>query len=136
MTYAVSAALQEALYAQLTGDATLTGLVGSDIFDAPPTGTPPATYVSLGPEVAQDWSTQTGAGATHDLVISVVTSDVGFHAAKEIAAAVSDALAQPLPSLSRGHLVCLNFLKARARKDDVAQLRRIDLNYRALVQDI
>ncbi|WP_010138000.1 DUF3168 domain-containing protein [Oceanicola sp. S124] len=135
MSYAISAALQTAIYAQLSTNAVLVALVGSDIFDAPPLGTPPATYVSLGPEQVRDWSTSCGGGAEHDLTISVVTTEAGFQTAKEVAAAVSDALELPLPALSRGHLVSLNFLKARARRDEAGQLRRIDLSFRARVQD-
>ena len=135
MSYAMASALQAAIYSQLSADAALGALVGSAIFDAPPAGPAPETYVSLGPEEARDWSTMCGGGAQHDLVISVVTSEPGFQLAKEVAAAVCDALDQPLPALSRGALSGLHFLKARARRDEAGQLRRIDLRYRARVHD-
>ncbi len=61
MSYGVSAALQEAVYQQLQGDAVLAGLVGTDIFDAAPAGAVPSIYVSLGPEDVRDRSDQTGA---------------------------------------------------------------------------
>ncbi|MCA1334755.1 DUF3168 domain-containing protein [Pseudooceanicola marinus] len=135
MSYAMAAALQEAIYSRLTADPGLSTLVGNAIFDAPPAGPAPETYVALGPEQARDWSTMCGGGAQHDLVISVVTSEAGFQTAKAVAAAVSDALDQPLPALSRGVLAGLHFLKARARRDEAGQLRRIDLRYRARVHD-
>jgi hypothetical protein len=135
MTYAVSAALQAAIFQHLSADAALVALVGANIFDAPPAGTPPATYVSLGEEQVSDRSDKTGAGALHDLTVSVITEESGFQVAKTIAAAISDALAQPLPALTRGFLVSLNFLKAQARRDEAGTLRRIDLKFRARVQD-
>ncbi|KAA2317411.1 DUF3168 domain-containing protein [Pseudooceanicola sediminis] len=136
MSYAVSAALQAAIFQQLSSDAALVALVGANIFDAPPTGTPPATYVSLGEERVSDRSDMTGAGALHDLTVSVITEEDGFQVAKSVAAVISDSLAQPLPALTRGVVVSLNFLKARARRDGNGTLRRIDMKFRARVQDI
>lgn len=135
MTYALSAALQKAVYAALAQDAVLAGLVGSDIFDAPPVGAIPALYVSLGPETARGWSDKTGDGARHDFTVSVVTDAAGFQQAKAVAGAVSDVLAQPPGPLDRGRVVALNFLKARAKRDEAGQQRRIDLTFRALLED-
>ncbi|QPM89924.1 DUF3168 domain-containing protein [Pseudooceanicola algae] len=135
MSYSVAAALQAAIYQQIAGNVSVAALVGSDIFDAPPTGTPPATYVTLGPESVRDRSDKTGNGARHDLTVSVVSDAAGFQTAKEVAAAVNDALDQPLPALSRGVLISLTFLKARAKLTDSGALRRIDLSFRALVED-
>jgi hypothetical protein len=75
-------------------------------------------------------------GARHDFVISVVTDAAGFQAAKDAAGIVSDILAQPLAPLDRGQLVNLSFHKARALRDEAAQLRRIDLIFRARLDDI
>ncbi|MBT9384253.1 DUF3168 domain-containing protein [Pseudooceanicola sp. CBS1P-1] len=133
MSYAVSAALQTSLYQALCADAALVALVGTAIFDAPPQGTPPALWVALGPETVKDSSDKSGAGALHELEISVVASADGFHALKTVAGAVSDALAGEIPALGRGNLIYLNFLKARARRE--GRLRRIDLTFRARVQD-
>ncbi len=135
MSYAFSAALQTAIYQQLAADETLAGLIGGNIFDAPPTGTPPATYVSLGPEDVRDLSDKSGAGARHDVTISVVTDVASFQSAKTVAAAVNDALDRPLPALSRGQLTSLQFLKARAKRDSSGALREIDLKFRAFVHD-
>jgi len=92
MTYAIGSALQAAVYAQLTGDAALTALVGSDIYDATPPGTPPNTYVTLGPEEVKDASDVCADGAFHEFSVSVVTDQAGFQTAKDIAAAACDAL--------------------------------------------
>lgn len=135
MSYAMAPALQAAIYARLTSTPAVTDLVGAEIFDAPPVGTLPPTYVALGPEKVRDRSDMTGAGAMHDLTISVVTNEAGFQAAKAVAGAVCDALAGPVPTLERGYIVALNFRRAQARRDEAGQLRRIDLEFRVFVQD-
>ena len=135
MTYALSASLQKAVYTALAGDAALSALVGTAIFDAPPAGAIPALYVSLGPEKAEDRSDRTGRGARHDFTVSVITDAAGCQQAKEVAGAVSDVLAQPLGGLDRGRIVALGFVRARAKRDEAGQQRRIDLTFRALLDD-
>lgn len=135
MSYGVAEALQGAVYQQLAGDATLSALVGSDIYDAIPSGSVPSLYVALGPEVARDRSDKTGAGAEHDFVVSVVTDSAGFAQAKAAAAAVSDALVDADLSLARGTLVYLNFVKAEAVRIGTGSERRINLTFRARVED-
>ena len=135
MSYGVAAALQTAIYQALTGDAVLSGLVGSDIYDAIPAGSVPALYVALGPELARDRSDKTGDGAEHEFTVSVVTDSAGFAQAKEAAAAVSDALVDADLALSRGSLVSLNFYRAKAARIGSADERRIDLIFKARVQD-
>ena len=130
MSYAVAAALQTAIYDCLTGDAALTALVGNAIYDALPEGELPALYVVLGTEDVRDASDKTGGGAEHRFVISVVTERAGFATAKAAAAAVSDALVDADMPLSRGHLVALNFAKARAMR--VGDLQKDDPDDRVL----
>lgn len=135
MSYGMSAALQGAVWSALSADATLAGLVGDAIFDAAPTGAVPATYVALGPERVRDGSTADGGGAVHDFTVSVVTEAAGFQAAKAAAAAVSDVLTGGTLSLSRGRVVGLWFLRARAERSESGALRRIDLTFRARLED-
>lgn len=135
MSYGVGAALQAAVFGALTGDATLAGLVGSAIYDVVPSGTVPALYVSLGPEEVRDRSDKTGRGANHVFTVSVVTEVPGFQAAKEVAAAVSDALVDAPLVLSRGVLVSLSFERARAFRERDGARRRIDLRFAARVED-
>ena len=135
MSYAVAAALQTAIYDCLTGDAALTALVGNAIYDALPEGELPALYVVLGTEDVRDASDKTGGGAEHRFVISVVTERAGFATAKAAAAAVSDALVDADMPLSRGHLVALNFAKARAMRVGTDNLRQINLTFDARVAD-
>ena len=135
MSYGVSAALQAAVYQALLADGVLTGLVGTDIYDALPSGTLPSLYVTLGPEKVTDLSDKTGSGASHRFIISIVTDSAGFATAKDAAGAVSDALVDADLTLARGVLVALNFLRAKAVRVGTADERRIDLTFRAIVQD-
>jgi len=135
MSYGVSASLQTAVYQALVGDATLAALVGSNIFDALPSGVLPPLYVALGPELVSDKSDQTGAGAMHQFTVSVVTDTAGFSTAKQAAGAVSDALVDADLTLNRGTLVALNFHRAKAVRIGAADERRIDLTFNARVQD-
>ncbi|MCV2864630.1 DUF3168 domain-containing protein [Defluviimonas sp. WL0075] len=135
MSYAMAAALQTAVYARLAGDGALGALVPGAIYDAAPPGTAAGTYISLGPEDARDASDQVGRGAFHEFVVSVVTDAAGFQTAKLVAAAVSDALDGAPLVLSRGRLVGLWFLRARARRVEEADVRRIDLTFRARVEE-
>ena len=135
MSYGAAAALQAAVYQRLMADTALDALVGSAIYDALPPGTALGTYVSLGPEVVRDASSQTERGAVHEFSVSVVTDAAGFQNAKAVAAAVSDALTGATLVLARGHLVGLWFLRARARRVEEADVRRIDLFFRARIQD-
>lgn len=134
MSYAVSAPLQAAIYQALTADTTLSAMVGDNIFDAPPMGPLPETYVTLGPETVTERGDSTGSGAVHDFTISVVSEMAGFQTAKEVAGAISDVLTGSAPTLSRGCVAGLWFLKARALRAP-GGLRRIDLTFRASVED-
>ena len=135
MSYALSAALQAAVYARLSGDAALDGLVAGAIYDALPPGPLPPLYVMLGPEKVRDRSDQTGRGAVHDFTVSVVSESAGFAAAKTAAAAANDALLGPALTMGRGHLVSLAFLDAKAARAKSGSLRQIDMTFRARVED-
>jgi len=135
MSYGIAAALQQAVYQRLSGDPALAALVGGAIYDALPPGPLPPTYVALGPEDVRARGDGSGQGAWHRFIVSVVTDEAGFHGAKQAAGAVSDALIDAPLTLSRGRLVALHFGRARARREGTGALRRIDLTFRARVQE-
>lgn len=135
MSYGVAAPLQAAVYQRIATDAGITSMVGTDIFDAIPTGAVPPLYVALGPEMVTDASDKTGVGAKHDFAISIVTESAGFQGAKELAGAVTDALNGADLALSRGRLVYLRFHKAKATRVDSGLKRQIDLTFCARVED-
>ena len=56
MSYAVSAALQKAVFAQLEAEPALVSLIGDAIYDTAPPGEVPDLYVMLGEETVRDRS--------------------------------------------------------------------------------
>lgn len=135
MSYAVSAALQAAVYQRLAADQDLIALTGGAIHDQMPSGPVDGTFVTLGPEEVRDLSDQTHAGAEHRFSVSVVSDAAGFQTAKTVAGRISDVLVDAMPALERGRLVSLRFVAARARRVRSGQTRRIDLSFRAIVED-
>ena len=136
MSYALAGPVQAAVLARVKANPTVAGLVGNAVFDAAPPGALPALYISLGPEVVRDRSDKSGAGAEHEFTVTVVSDAAGFASAKAVAGAVSDALVDADLVLSRGRLVGLWFLRAKAVRVGTAERRRIDLTFRARVEDV
>ncbi|MFT4149982.1 MAG: DUF3168 domain-containing protein [Paracoccaceae bacterium] len=128
MSYRAAAALQAAIYARLAG---WPGLAGVAVVDAIPAGEGDGTFVLIGPEVAEDKSDGSGAGAEHRLQVSVISDADGFLSAKQVAAEVSAALEGADLALATGRLVGLGFTRAVARRLDEGAARRIDLTFRA-----
>ena len=135
MSYGTAQALQMAVYGALVADPTLSALVGTAIYDELPPGPVEGTYVSLGAEDVRDLSAGDGGLAAHSFGVSVVSASEGFSEAKAVAAAVSDALIDAVPALSRGRIVSLRFVRARAKRVRAGQVRRIDMTFRAIVED-
>jgi len=136
MSYAMGAALQVAVFQKIATDVAVQALVGGDVFDALPPGVLPLTYVVVGEEDVRDRSDVSVAAADHLFVVSVFSDVAGFFTAKEVAVAVSDALVDANLALTRGRLVMLNFVRAQARRGKAPDGRRIDLRFRARVEDI
>lgn len=128
MSYAISAALQAALYERLSAT------IAVPVHDAAPDATT-GTWVLIGPEEVRDRSDGSGTGAEHRLVISVLSDAEGFLQAKTIAAGISDALVAPL-GLGRGRVVSQAFERASAKRLDAGRVRRIDLTFKVRVEDI
>lgn len=135
MSYAVASALQEAIYERLTFDAGVYDLVQGAVYDGVPAGTVPPLFVSLGEEKVTDRSDADGSGAVHEVIVSVVSTANGFQSAKRVAGAVSDALLAAPLTLQRGYLVGIWFRGAEAKRIGRSGTRRIDLRFRAQVQD-
>ncbi|MEM7520714.1 MAG: DUF3168 domain-containing protein [Pseudomonadota bacterium] len=135
MSFAMSGALQKAIFDALVGHSGLNAIIGGAVYDAVPTGDLPALYVRLGTEEARDASDCSGGGAVHRITVSVITTNPGFAEAKAAAAAISDALHGADLTLTRGALVYMRFERARARRVERAATRQIDLRFVARVQD-
>jgi hypothetical protein len=130
MSYGAAPGLQQAVFQHLTGTPALVGVATYDA--VPPNAT--GTFILIGPEEARDQSDKSGAGAEHQLVISVITDATGFLSIKTIAADISDALIGAPLTLVRGQLVSLYFLRASTRRIEEGETRRIDLTFRARIQ--
>ena len=135
MSYGASCALQAAVYQVLRGDAALSALIGTAIHDEVPPGPVSGTLVSLGEGEVRDLSDATGGLGDHRFDVTVISDAEGFATAKAAAEAVSDALVGATPALSRGRVVNLSFVKARARRVRAGQTRRIDMTFRAILED-
>ena len=133
MSYGMAVALQSAVFAALTANQQVMTLSGGAIHDALPSGPVAPLLVVIGPEQVLDASDKTGAGAVHDFSVTVVSAAAGFSGAKALAAAISDALSGADLVLSRGRLVALAFVRARARRVDGA--REIELWFRARLDE-
>ena len=136
MTYAIGASLQRAVFAHLAGEAEIIEMVGPNIYDAVPAGAEPEVFVLIGEEVALDRSTQTSAAAYHDFAVSVFADQHGFSTSKALAALICDSLLVADLSLDRGRVTGLWFRRARTRRGREPDRRRIDLQFRAHVEDI
>ncbi len=137
MSYAMSGALQTAVYTVLSNNMALATLV-TGIYDSPLAGngtTPTGTYITLGDEEAKDRSSATHSGTTVDFEINIHSDFAGFSVAKAVAAEVVDTLALANLVLTRGRLVNLKFLKSRARRGVAPETRRIVLVFRAILDD-
>ena len=134
MTPFFSNELQSAIYNALIADTTLAGLVGSDIFDALPSGTVPDTFVLIGEETVFDRSDKTHSAAIYVIKVNVVTSQSGFGNAKTIAAAICNVIEEANLSLSNGHLRRVEFRRALARRNTSGTERKIELIFRALIE--
>lgn len=138
MTYAMSEALQTAVYQRLTTDPALMDLVGQDIYDAAPpvaAADAPDLHVTLGEERVRDGSTKTSSGAVHDFTVTVHARTEGFSRPKAAAAAVCEALLPGGLTLSRGHLVDLRLLSVRAERGRINRPRRVEMRFRAVLED-
>lgn len=139
MSLALSGELQGEIYNALIGDAAVTALVGGEIYDAPlpASGTVPSgEHVTLGEEAVKPFGSVTSSGGVHDFDVVVHSTANGFAAAKVVAAAVSDVLVDANFSISGGHLVSLRFVKAKAKRGLAPELRRIEMRFRAVIEDI
>lgn len=136
MSYALSVALQKAVYQALQNDAALTALVGDAVYDAAPPGALPELLVTLGSERADARKDSSGFVARHRFTVSVLSEDAGgFARAKAAAAAVTEALDGGAPALNRGRVLSLDFERADARRMPRSKRHRIDLRFVARLED-
>ena len=137
MTMVLAAPLQTALFARLSSAPELSALNGR-IYDDAPHQSADATeaYLTLGDESVAAWDTATETGAIHDVVIRVYSPVRGFLSPKQIAGSVCEAICAADLSLSRGRVVTQEFTGAATRREEQGALRRIDLTFRFVIEDV
>jgi hypothetical protein len=136
MTYAAGAGLQEEVYALLDGDAALAALLGprGGVYDGLPRARPDL-YVALGPEDMGARGDSGGSVARHDMVLTVATRSRGFADAKRAAARVAELLDGAALTPAGGRLMAMRLRRARARVDEGEGVRRIDMWFRARIDE-
>lgn len=125
--------LQQAVHTALRGDAALTNLVADRIFDHVPQGTP-FPYIVIGEATAESFDTKTEDGQEQTLTIHSWSRHRGLLEAKEIMAAVTDALDQQSLSIAGHDLVLLRFVFARTLRDPDGLTRHGVQRFRAITQ--
>ncbi|WP_439142602.1 DUF3168 domain-containing protein [Planktotalea sp.] len=133
MSDLLSDALQTAVYDRLSADSELASIVGAHVYDAVPAGPVPDLYVLIGEESVKDASDISGAGAVHDLSISVMSTANSFLVLKQAAATIWAALDATALVPSRGRVVGLWFRASQAKRSSAGQ-RKIDLKFRARLE--
>jgi hypothetical protein len=115
-------------------------MVGGEIYDAPlsrPNSDVAPDHITLGEELVRANNTKTSVGAVHDISVTVHSQRDGFETAKKLAAAVCESLIDAPLQLTRGNLVSLRFLQAKAERGRSPEKRKVALRFRAVVdQDI
>lgn len=129
MRYRGAAQLQAAIHARLSA------VAGVPVVDALPPGPAPATYVLVGAEEVRDASDLSGPGAEHRVTVSVISAAAGFLAGKDVAARLTEAMEDGLPSPEEGRIVSVRLVRAMARRAEAGALRRIDLTFRIRVEE-
>lgn len=130
MSYAVSAAVQKAMYEALVADPP----VGA-IFDGAPEGEVPDTYAVIGAEDVRDRSSMDARLSEHRAIVTVYGAEAAFSSTKLMAGAICDRMLAGLPNLDRGRVVSIEFIRARARRVTSNAQRRIEMTFRLIVED-
>lgn len=128
-------AVQEAIYAVLTGDATLKGLIGDParVFDHVPAASP-FPYLVIGEATSAPFDAKTEDGMEQTLTIHTWSRYRGLKETKEIMAAVAAALDNQGLVLAGHALVLLRFASGATFLDPDGLTRHGVQRFRALTQ--
>lgn len=126
--------LQRALVAALAGDAWLAARFAG-VWDAVPPGVKPP-YLTVGPDVATDWSTKTGAGREHRLRVTVWEGERAVARCGEAMARVEAVVLALAPAMAGQRLVTMRFVRAVADTDDDGGPVRGLIEFRARTQTV
>lgn len=130
-----TAALQQAIYAALSGDATLRSALGASdrIHDHAPRGAA-FPYVAFASFSARDWSTGDTDGDEHTIVLHVWSREKGKREAETIAAAIRARLHDAALDVSGYRLVNLRHTATEIRREPDGQSTRGIIRLRAVTE--
>ena len=128
--------LQQAIYAALAADTELQALIGDPprLYDDPP-GASALPAVQIGDGAESDWSTQTGAGAEHDLTIHAWSRAGGRKEARAILARVCGVLHLAELTLNDNALINLRFVTSQVIRDGDGETYHGIARYRAVTEE-
>lgn len=136
MPLAAEWSLQKAVFATLSADATLSGLIGAGRIhdDAPQQAAFP--YLTLGQSTARDWSTATDEGAEHVLTLHVWSRAAGKKEAHAIMRALRQALHDQPLTLEDHRLVNLRHDFSETARDPDGETVHGIVRFRAVTEPL
>ena len=126
--------LQAAIFERLTGDATLTGLVGADGVTDRILPRPKLPLVVLRSIDSSDYGTASEGGEVHVISIEVWSEAAGNREAQAIAARVRVLLDDVPLALDGAHLVSILHRTTSQRRDGKSRFHRAELRFRAVTE--
>lgn len=129
-------ALQRAVYQALSGDATLTDLLGgAQIYDdVPREATFP--YVTFGPNATRDWSTGTESGQEHILTLNAWSRAGGRREVLQILMTIENALDDANLTVDGHRLVNLRHEVSETNRDADGEIYRGVSRFRAVTETL
>lgn len=129
-------ALQQALYAAVTGSASLAALIGPPrVYDDVPQGTP-FPYLTLGQSTLRDWSTGTDDAEEHILTLHVWSRAGGRKVMHEVMDALRATLHDQPLALSGHRLVNIRHEISEARRDPDGETYHGIVRFRAVTEPV
>jgi hypothetical protein len=128
--------LQKTIYAALAADTGLVALIGDPprLYDDAP-GASDLPAVQIGDGLESDWSTQTDAGAEHDLTIHVWSRAGGRKEARMILARIAGVLHVANLTLEDNTLINLRFVSSQVFREGDGETYHGVARYRAVTEE-
>jgi hypothetical protein len=126
-------ALQSAVFAALSGDATMQSLIDTRLYDAVPLN-PTFPYAVLGDGKETNADTATEEGSEHEFTVTVWSQSGGHKEAKSIADAIRFRLNNATLSLDGHALVDLRFQDCEYARQTAGQTYSATLSFRAVTE--
>lgn len=129
-------ALLAAIHVRLSSDAALFSLIGPDGICDRLLPRPVLPAIVIGEVETRDYSTSTGAGEEHRLVLEVWSDAAGRREAEELAERVRGLLQDAALTLAGHVLVSLTHERTRTRRQVNAKLFAAELRFRAVTEPL